>query len=263
MWALETRGRKNGRGRAARALRPPARVTAVTRSSPAAPQLCVKVVQAKALEPVYVRERPAASQMPSLSAFVAVHHGSQSKMTHVANDVVNPRWNSIVELWDCEMCETIEFIVVIRAGGALWKHSMVTMNMEQFRAQPEYRFEQWWALGSVSKLEGGGAAPRVPSESASNASAGDAIAPTPEQFGELLLVATYTEDCYQPSLLQSLFCNVMYCPMPGAASGPRRLPRAVPRNPPKAFPRRSSSSKAMLTEPLAGSAPEASTVTQI
>jgi len=31
-----------------------------------------------------------------------------------------------------------------------------------------------------------------------------------EQFGELLLVATYTEDCYQPSFLQSLFCNVMY-----------------------------------------------------
>jgi hypothetical protein len=106
--------------------------------------LCVKVVEAKALEPVYVRERPTnAAQMPSLSAFVAVHHGSQSKMTHVSNDVVAPRWNSIVELWDCEVCETIEFIVVIRAGGALWKHSMVTMNMEQFRAQPEFRFEQW------------------------------------------------------------------------------------------------------------------------
>ena len=123
VWALETRGRKNGGGRAARALRPPARVTAVTRSSPAAPQLCVKVVQAKALEPVYVRERPA-SQMPSLSTFVAVHHGSQSKMTHVANDVVNPRWNSIVELWDCEMCETIEFIVVVqraaRCGSTRW-----------------------------------------------------------------------------------------------------------------------------------------------
>ena len=63
--------------------------------------LCVKVVEARSLEPVYVKERPAAvARTPSLAAFVAVHHGSQSKMTHVAQDVVNPSWNSIVELWD-------------------------------------------------------------------------------------------------------------------------------------------------------------------
>ena len=71
------------------------------------------------------------------------------------------------------MCETIEFIVVIRAGGALWKHSMVTMNMESFRGQPEFRFEQWWPLGSVSKLDGG-APPANPAET----------------FGDLHLVAT-------------------------------------------------------------------------
>ena len=121
-----------------------------------------------------------------------------------------------------------------------------------------------WPLGSVSKLEGRGVStPRAPEDAGATGAAGADAAPPVEHFGELLLVATYTEDCYQPSLLQSLFCNVMYCPMPGMANGARRLPRAVPRNPPKAFARRTSSSRAMLTEPLASSVVPGNTVAQI
>ena len=31
--------------------------------------------------------------------------------------VETPKWDSVIELWDSEMCETVEVIVVVRAGG--------------------------------------------------------------------------------------------------------------------------------------------------
>ena len=176
--------------------------------------LTVKIIEARSLEPVYVKGRKwLQTPIPALSSFVAVHHGSQSKMTHIANEVENPRWESVIELWDNEMCETLEFIVVLRAGGMLWKHSIATTNMEQFRTQPERRVDTWVLLGSVSRPDTTASAPLA----------------IPEVFGELHLVVTYTEDCYQPTLLQSVFCNVMSCPLPNLPLQPQRLARAVPR----------------------------------
>ena len=171
--------------------------------------LTVKIVEARFLEPACLKGRPPmrAHRISNLSAFVAIHHGAQSKMTHVADDVENPRWDSVIELWDREMCETIEFIVVIRVGAFLWKHSIHTINMEQFRTQPELRIDNWLALGSIS-------VPLLKSPAKS--------------FGDLHIVATYTEDCYQPTLLQSMFCNLMYCPLPSDRKE-KRPPRAVPR----------------------------------
>lgn len=133
-------------------------------------------------------------------------------MTHVAHDVENPRWDSVVELWDNEMCETIEFIVVVRVGGFLWKHSIHTMHMEHFRVQPDLRINNWLPLESIS-------VPHL--DRYSNKS-----------FGELHIVATYTQDCYQPTLLQALFCNLVYFPSHASdkVTG-KRHPRAVPRKP--------------------------------
>ena len=180
--------------------------------------LTVKIIEARSLEPVCVKGRRwLQTPNPTLSSFVAVHHGSQSKMTHIANEVDNPHWDSVVEVWDNEMCETLEFIVVLRAGTMLWKHSMVTMNMEQFRAQPEHRIDAWVLLGSVSKPDPAASSPILQSES----------------FGELHLVVTYTEDCYQPTLLQSVFCNIMLCPLPNLAQHRKLAARAVPRSLPR------------------------------
>ena len=173
--------------------------------------LTVKIVEARFLEPVYIKGRPtlhANDRVSNLSAFVAVHHGSQSKMTHVAHDVENPRWDSVIELWDNEMCETIEFIVVIRVGTFLWKHSIHTINMEQFRTQPELRIDNWLPLGSII----------IPLHKSHAKS-----------FGELHVVATYTDDCFQPTLLQSMFCNLVYCPLPSDGNTRVRHPRVVPR----------------------------------
>ncbi|KAJ1449637.1 hypothetical protein M885DRAFT_622374 [Pelagophyceae sp. CCMP2097] len=176
--------------------------------------LTLRVVEARNLEPVYVKGRKATANEAELSSFVTIHHGSQSKMTHATREILEPKWDSVVELWDSEMCETLEFVVVIKAfGGFLWKHSMATLNMEQFRAAPETKIEQWLPLGSVTS------------------SRPEAVAKAAEKnFGQLKVVATYTEDCVQPTFLQSLFCNVLFCPLPAAQATHRRLPRAVPRS---------------------------------
>lgn len=184
--------------------------------------LTVKVIEARSLEPVCVKGRRWLQDRtsPQISSFVAVHHGSQSKMTHFADKVDNPHWDSVIELWDREVCETLEFIVVVRAGGLLWKHSMATLNMEQFRTQPELRVDIWVLLGSVSRRNLG-----------TSLSIQDSTFDQPKAFGELHLAVTYTEDCNQPTFLQSVFCNVMNWPLPSIphCNQNKRLPQTVPR----------------------------------
>ena len=222
--------------------------------------LTLRVVEARNLEPVRdpprvcppAAPRDAAPPPPSqvvlkgrrdrrerdLSSFVTIHHGSQSKMTHRTSETpLNPKWDSVVEFWDSEMCETLEFVVVIRAaGGTLWKHSMATVNMEQFRAAPETKIEVALPLGSLTSRSQGSKT----AAAAARPEPEPAAAPAEEErsFGELILVGTYTEDCVQPTFLQSVFCNVLFCPASSylAPAQRRNLPRAVPRAAPALAP---------------------------
>ena len=146
---------------------------------------------------------------PTTSVHVAVSHGSQLKRTVESREVCNPIWDHMVELWDGELSETIEFMVrsLMRRrhnpahppayNQTNWqiiarccegsvdmvvKHSMATVNMETYRTQPEKRFTQTLPLASLNR-------------SYSDLSA-TAAQSTSSGFGELSLVLSYTEDIF-------------------------------------------------------------------
>lgn len=138
-----------------------------------------------------------------MQTFVAVNHGSQAVKTMAAHDPSNPIFNSNIELWDGELSETIEFIIICQFKEKLYKHSITTMNMEEFRREPEKRFEIQRSMSALTRepalsrrIRGSGGE----SESAASIAA-------EASYGTLHIVCTYTEDCFQPTFFQSLFCN--------------------------------------------------------
>lgn len=141
-----------------------------------------------------------AAARPGQRMFVSVTHGSQAERTGSCAQTRNPVFNSRVEIWDAEIGETIEFTVLLQNGRSLKKHSITTVKMEDFRAQPEKRFDLVKTLSSLNP----GTTPDTNS-------------------GELRFVATYTEDCFQPTLFQSLFCNAVTM---GHCSAPDQQSRA-------------------------------------
>ena len=73
-----------------------------------------------------------------------VRHGSQAQATPwrpYDGEEVDIR--STLEIWDGEMSETIEFVVLCSAGhdaetgGTALQHSQLTLNMDDFRHDPE------------------------------------------------------------------------------------------------------------------------------
>lgn len=119
--------------------------------------------------------------------FISIVHGSQEKRTALESSWDNDgkfEWkNPKIEIWDGESGETVEFFVNIERNGTRWRDSMCTLTMDQFRKNPEKRFTLTKDLFPVG----------------SNA----------EQVsrGKLCVVLCFTEDCLQPTLLQSLFCT--------------------------------------------------------
>mmetsp|Transcript_6650 Transcript_6650/g.8616 ORF Transcript_6650/g.8616 Transcript_6650/m.8616 type:complete len:238 (+) Transcript_6650:174-887(+) len=119
--------------------------------------------------------------------FISIVHGSQEKRTSLESSWDNDgkfEWkNPKIEIWDGESGETVEFFVNIERNGTRWRDSMCTVTMDQFRKKPERRFTLLNSLFPVG----------------SNA----------EQTsrGDMSIVLCFTEDCLQPTLLQSLFCT--------------------------------------------------------
>ena len=137
-----------------------------------------------------------------MQTFVAVNHGSQAAKTASAHEPLNPVFNSSIELWDGELSETIELMVVCQFKEKLYKHSIVTMQMEEFRREPEKRFDLLKDLTALAKE------PTLPARLGgtgdSRAAAEDSVGAS---YGTLHLLCTYTDDCFQPTFFQSLFCN--------------------------------------------------------
>ena len=146
-----------------------------------------------------------------MQTFLAINHGSQAAKTVAAHEPINPVFNSNIELWDGELSETIELMVICQFKEKLYKHSIATMHMEEFRREPEKRFD---ILKDLNAL---GAGPSLPARlggtasgsygRSSNSGGGAAEEDAASTYGSLHLVCTYTDDCFQPTFFQSLFCN--------------------------------------------------------
>jgi hypothetical protein len=115
-------------------------------------------------------------------------HGSQEKRTPPTKAWDNDgkfEWkDQPIELWDGEAGETVEFFVNIERNGTRWRDSMATISMSDFRQRPEHRFTVSKPLGPIGSVSGAASSK-----------------------GTLLAVISYTEDCLQPTLFQSLFCT--------------------------------------------------------
>jgi len=120
--------------------------------------------------------------------FITIVHGSQEKRTPPTKAWDNDgkyEWKDLpIELWDGESGETVEFFVNVERNGTRWRDSMTTMSMSDFRRRPEHRFTVRTPLGPIGSSN-----------------------PSSSPKGFLVTIISYTEDCLQPTLFQSLFCT--------------------------------------------------------